>query len=50
MRSLLFGVSPLDPVAFVAVPILLGMAALIATYLPARKAILVNPMETMRVE
>jgi predicted permease len=50
MRALLFGVSPLDPLAFVAVPVLLGTAALIASYFPARRAILVNPVETMRVE
>jgi hypothetical protein len=50
MRALLFGVSSFDPVAFVAVPVLLGTAALIAVYLPARGAMSVNPMETMRVE
>ena len=50
MRALLFGVSPYDPTAFVSVTILLGTAAFIATYLPARGAILVNPVETMRAE
>jgi predicted permease len=50
IRALLFGVSPLDPVVFVAVPVLLGTAALIASYVPARRAMSVNPMETMRVE
>jgi predicted permease len=50
MRALLFGVSPYDPTAFVSVTILLGTAAFIATYLAARGAILVNPVETMRAE
>ena len=50
MRALLFGVSRFDPVAFVAVPVVLGTAALMASYLPARRALSVNPMETMRVE
>jgi ABC-type lipoprotein release transport system permease subunit len=50
MRALLFGVSPYDLTAFVSVTILLGTAAFIATYLPARRAILVNPVETMRAE
>jgi ABC-type antimicrobial peptide transport system permease subunit len=50
MRALLFGVSPFDPVAFVAVPVVLGTAALIASYLPARRAMSVNPIETIRVE
>lgn len=50
MRALLFGVRPFDPVAFVAVPLALGTAALIASYLPARSALSVSPMETIRGE
>lgn len=50
MRALLFGVSPYDLTALVSVTILLGTAAFIATYLPARRAIRVNPVETMRAE
>jgi len=50
MRAILFGVSPFDPVAFVVVPVVLGTAALIASYLPARRAMSVNPMKTMRAE
>jgi ABC-type lipoprotein release transport system permease subunit len=50
MRALLFGVSPLDPAAFVAVPVLLASAALLATYLPARRAMAVNPVESIRAE
>ena len=50
MRSLLFGVSPLDPVAYVAAPVLLMVAALLASYVPARRAAVVDPVETLRLE
>jgi ABC-type lipoprotein release transport system permease subunit len=50
MRSLLFGVEPLDPLTFAAMPLVLAVAAILATYLPARKAALVDPVETMRAE
>ena len=50
MRSLLFGISPLDPITFAAVPIVLAAAAVLATYLPARRALAVDPVETMRAE
>lgn len=50
MASLLFGISPLDPVAFTAMPILLGAAAVLAGYLPARRAVAVDPVETLRAE
>ena len=50
MRSLLFGVSPLDAMTFVSVPLVLGAAALLASYLPARRAVTVDPVETMRAE
>jgi ABC-type antimicrobial peptide transport system permease subunit len=50
LESLLFGVEPLDPVAFVAMPIVLAVAALVASYLPARHATTVDPVETMRAE
>jgi predicted permease len=38
MRSLLFGISPLDPFTYIAVPFVLAAAALLASYLPARRA------------
>ena len=50
MRSLLFGISPLDPVTFTAMPIVLAAAAVLASYLPARRAAAANPVETMRAE
>ena len=50
MRSLLFGVEPFDPLTFAAMPAVLAVAALLATYWPARRAVLVDPVETMRAE
>jgi predicted permease len=50
MRSLLFGISPLDPITFIAMPVVLAAAAVLASYLPARRAAAVNPVETLRAE
>jgi predicted permease len=50
MRSLLFGISPLDPFTYVTVPFVLAAAALLASYLPARRAAAVDPAETLRAE
>jgi ABC-type antimicrobial peptide transport system permease subunit len=50
MESLLFGISPLDPITFAAMPILLAVAAMLASYLPARRAVKVDPVETLRAE
>jgi predicted permease len=50
MRSLLFGVGPLDPLTFALAPIVLASAAMLASYLPARRAVTVDPVETMRAE
>jgi ABC-type antimicrobial peptide transport system permease subunit len=50
MKSLLFGISPLDPFTYLTVPIVLGAAAAFASYLPARRAAAVNPVEALRVE
>jgi len=48
MKSLLFGISPLDPLTYVTVPLLLSAAAVVASYLPARKAAGVNPVDALR--
>jgi ABC-type lipoprotein release transport system permease subunit len=50
MSSLLFGISPLDPMTFVTVPLVLAIAAAVASYLPARRAAAVDPVEALKVE
>ena len=50
MRSVLFGISPLDPVTYIAVPLVLVAATALASYLPARRAAAVDPVEMLRAE
>jgi putative ABC transport system permease protein len=50
MRTLLFGVSATDPVTFVGLAVLLILIAALASYLPARQASTINPMEAMRAD
>jgi ABC-type antimicrobial peptide transport system permease subunit len=48
LADLLYGVDPLDPVTFVAVPMILLMMGLLAVYLPARRASALEAVETLR--
>jgi predicted permease len=50
MSSLLFGVTPLDVATFVAAAAFLAAAALFASYIPARRAATIDPMESLRAE
>jgi predicted permease len=50
MKSLLFGVSPLDPFTYASVLIVLAASAVFASYLPARRAAAVNPVEALRAD
>lgn len=50
MAGLIYGVSTVDPVTFFAVPGLLGVVALAATYLPARRAASLDPMVALRAQ
>jgi putative ABC transport system permease protein len=50
LRSLLFDIKPTDPLTFVAVAILLAIVALAACWIPARRAMRVDPMVALRYE
>ena len=50
MTSLLYGVAPSDPITYVDVGALLVGIAVIASYLPARRATRVDPMIALRVD
>jgi putative ABC transport system permease protein len=50
MRSTLFGVGSIDPSAFCAVGAILLVSALVACYVPARRAAAVDPMKALRIE
>ncbi len=50
MAKMLFGVQPGDPLTFCGVVIVLGLCALLASAIPARKAVLIEPMTALRSE
>jgi putative ABC transport system permease protein len=50
LKSLLFGIGPRDPVTFAVAPAVFVVVALVAAYVPARRAARVSPMEALRAE
>jgi putative ABC transport system permease protein len=50
MESLLFDISATDPATFVAIPVVLVVAATLASYIPARRATRIDPLRALRYE
>jgi ABC-type antimicrobial peptide transport system permease subunit len=50
MSALLYGMSPADPFTFVVVPLTLAAVVLVATYIPARRAVKLDPIVALRTE
>jgi putative ABC transport system permease protein len=50
MKTLLFEVQPTDPITFAGVSLVLATAALVASYVPARRALRIDPLRALRSE
>ena len=50
LEGMLFGVTPLDPLTFVAVPVAFALVACLAAYVPARRVVRIAPLQAMRSE
>lgn len=50
LRGILFGITPFDPLTFVAVAVLFGLVAAAASYVPARRAAVIDPLVALRRE
>ena len=50
MSTLLYGITPLDPITYIAVPLILVVATVLASYVPARRAAAIDPVEALRME
>jgi ABC-type lipoprotein release transport system permease subunit len=50
MSSLLFGIEPMDPAAYTGAIVVILVATALASYLPARRAAAISPMETLKNE
>lgn len=50
LSRLLYGVPPLDPVTFIGVPLVLGVVALLASWIPARRVTRIDPVRALRSE
>ena len=50
MSTLLYGITPLDPMTYAVVPVILVIATVLASYLPARRAVSVDPVEGLKSE
>jgi ABC-type antimicrobial peptide transport system permease subunit len=50
VKGFLYGVEALDPIAFLGVPLVLGAVALVAAFVPARRASRINPVQALKSE